>query len=386
MSEYQYYEFQALDRRLTPEQMAKLRRCSSRAQITPSSFINVYNFGDFKADPKKWVQEYFDAFLYMANWGTRWFMLRVPKKLLDADALSIYSAGEALSLSTHRDDVILSFRSENDERQWAEGEGWLGSLLPSRSELMQGDHRSLYLGWLLGAQQGDLQQATLEPPVPPGLSDLVPSLVSLADFLGIDEDLITAAAEQSDPGAALSLSKHDVDRWVTQLPAADKDTFVASLLLEGADPHALAALKQRALRELRGAAHAGGRGHGDGRRSVTALFARADEITEARLQKEAAERAREKAQREREQAEQRRRHLKSLFGKEQELWAQVDQLIALRTAKPYDEAVSLLRDLRDLAEIQGRRAEFSQRMNALYLEHAKKTAFAGRLRKAQLVG
>jgi hypothetical protein len=185
--------------------MAKLRRCSSRAQITPSSFINVYNFGDFKADLKKWVQEYFDAFLYMANWGTRWFMLRVPKKLLDADALSIYSAGEALSLRTHRDDVILSFRSENDERQWAEGEGWLGSLLPSRSELMQGDHRSLYLGWLLGAQQGDLQQATLEPPVPPGLSDLVPSLVSLADFLGIDEDLITAAAEQSDPGAALSL-------------------------------------------------------------------------------------------------------------------------------------------------------------------------------------
>ena len=83
MSEYQYYEFQALDRPLTRKDMDELRRYSSRAQITPSSFVNVYDYGDFRGDPEELVEKYFDAFLYLANWGTRWLMLRMPRKLLD---------------------------------------------------------------------------------------------------------------------------------------------------------------------------------------------------------------------------------------------------------------------------------------------------------------
>lgn len=381
MSEYQYYEFQALDHRLTQEQMAELRRHSSRAQITPSSFVNVYNWGDFKGDPKKWVEKYFDAFRYLANWGSRWFMLRVPKKRLDADALSPYCAGEALSRHTHGDHVILSFRSENEEPEWAEGEGWLGSLLPLRTDLMQGDHRCLYLGWLLGAQQDDLQEAALEPPVPPGLADLSAPLQSFADFLGIDEDVIAAAAERSEAGGGLELSSQDIARWLAELPAADKDAVLTSLL-EGHDLHAATTLRQRARRDIRGAEVAAGQAD---RRSVAELLARADAIAEARRQKEAEEHARETAKRERELAEKREKHLKSLVGKEQALWAQVDQLIALRAAKSYDQAVALLQDLRDLADRQGTRVEFSLRMNALYQEHAKKTAFAARLRKTQLV-
>jgi hypothetical protein len=42
MSEYQYYEFQALDRPLTAEQISELRAYSSRARITSSSFVNVH--------------------------------------------------------------------------------------------------------------------------------------------------------------------------------------------------------------------------------------------------------------------------------------------------------------------------------------------------------
>jgi hypothetical protein len=44
MSEYQYYEFQAIDKPLTAKQMAELRSYSTRAQITPASFINEYNW------------------------------------------------------------------------------------------------------------------------------------------------------------------------------------------------------------------------------------------------------------------------------------------------------------------------------------------------------
>jgi hypothetical protein len=46
MSEYQYYEFVAIDEPLTPKQMAELRSCSSRANITSTSFVNEYQWGD----------------------------------------------------------------------------------------------------------------------------------------------------------------------------------------------------------------------------------------------------------------------------------------------------------------------------------------------------
>ena len=76
MSEYQYYEFQAIDRPLTAGEMATLRKHSTRARITPTSFVNEYHWGDFKGDPDAWMTKYFDAFLYLANWGTRTFKLR----------------------------------------------------------------------------------------------------------------------------------------------------------------------------------------------------------------------------------------------------------------------------------------------------------------------
>ena len=45
MSEYQYYEFLAIDSPLDAKQMAALRALSTRAEITSTSFTNVYNWG-----------------------------------------------------------------------------------------------------------------------------------------------------------------------------------------------------------------------------------------------------------------------------------------------------------------------------------------------------
>ncbi len=82
MSEYQYYELQ-IDRPLTPEEMAELRALSMRATITSTRFQNVYHWGSFKGDPLTLVERYFDAFVYVANWGTHQFMLRLPGRLLN---------------------------------------------------------------------------------------------------------------------------------------------------------------------------------------------------------------------------------------------------------------------------------------------------------------
>jgi hypothetical protein len=125
MSEYQYYEFQAIDRPLTEKQMEELRSYSTRATITRTSFINDYSWGSFKGDEDAWMEKYFDAFLYLANWGTHVLKLRLPSSLLDLKTPQEYCVGDGASAWGSRGNVILSFTSENEEGEdWIEGEGY----------------------------------------------------------------------------------------------------------------------------------------------------------------------------------------------------------------------------------------------------------------------
>ena len=50
MSEYQYYEFKAIDKPLNEKDMQALRNLSTRARITSTSFVNEYNWSDLKGN------------------------------------------------------------------------------------------------------------------------------------------------------------------------------------------------------------------------------------------------------------------------------------------------------------------------------------------------
>ena len=80
VGEYQYYEFLAVDRPLKADQLDALRALSTRAEITSTTFVNTYHWGDFRGDPRALMEGYFDAFLYTANWGTRRLMVRLPAR------------------------------------------------------------------------------------------------------------------------------------------------------------------------------------------------------------------------------------------------------------------------------------------------------------------
>ena len=183
MSEYQSYAFQAIDRRLTDKEMAELRSVSSRGRITPTSFTNEYSWGDFKGNPDAWMEKYFDAFLYLANWGTHVFKLRLPARLLDLSTARPYCVGDSASAREKNGNVILHFGSDDEEDGgWVEDDedsGQLASLIPLRSDLARGDLRVLYLGWLLCAQSGELGDDDVEPPVPAGLAQLDGALETL---------------------------------------------------------------------------------------------------------------------------------------------------------------------------------------------------------------
>src|SRR5438105_2551844 len=91
MSEFQYYEFRTLDRRLTPEEIADVCKLSSRAKVTDTRATFVYHFGDFSGDAQKVLDQYFDVMLYTSNFGVKELYFKLPKNLVNLDALNVYS-------------------------------------------------------------------------------------------------------------------------------------------------------------------------------------------------------------------------------------------------------------------------------------------------------
>ena len=379
MSEYQYYEFQAIDRPLTGKEMDELRSYSTRARITPTSFVNDYSWGDFKGNADAWMEKYFDAFLYLANWGTHILKLRLPTRLLDPAIARTYCGGEGASVRKKAGKVILSFLSDDEEGgDWVEGEGQLSSLISVRAELVRGDLRALYLGWLLRAQTGELEDDDAEPPVPRGLGQLSASLESLSDFLRIDSDLLHVAAEASSPMGEVGIERKEVAAWIGQLPPREKDKILTSLVVD-ADQTQVTELLQRFVTE-----HS--EGHGKPvttGRTVGELLRAAEEHASERSRAEAERRAKEKARRDREAAIAREKHLDSLAGREGKLWGKVDAFVASKQPKSYDQAVAILVDLRDLAA-RGKAGEFGLRIEALREAQARKPSFIQRLAKAGL--
>ena len=225
MSEYQYYEFQAIDRPLTACELGELRARSTRAHITSTSFTNDYAWGNFRGDEDAWMEKYFDAFLYLANWGTHILQFRLPSSLLGLDTAGAYCLGEGASAREKAGKLVLRFVSEDDSGEdEVEGSGRLASMIAIRDGLLRGDRRALYLGWLLLAQTGELDDGDLEPPVPPGLGSLGGALESMAEFLRLDPDLLRAASEASRPLGDLGLDREAVGKWVRGLAAQRRMT------------------------------------------------------------------------------------------------------------------------------------------------------------------
>jgi hypothetical protein len=98
MSEYQYYEFVAIDRPLMRDEMAELRSRSSRATIMTTRFVNEYNWGDLKANPADWMRRYFDAFVYTANWCSCRLALRLPREAFDKAEWKPFAARHAFTV------------------------------------------------------------------------------------------------------------------------------------------------------------------------------------------------------------------------------------------------------------------------------------------------
>jgi hypothetical protein len=372
MSEYQYYEFVAIDRPLTAKQMAELRAISTRAEITSSRFQNEYQWGDLKADPAKLMERYFDAHLYFANWGTHRLMLRVPLARVDEKQLRAYFRGGGASFRIASDHVIFDFQSDTESPEdFTEFPGSLAALSPLRAEIMRGELRVAYLAWLLAVQSYDVGDKVEEPPVPPGLTDLTGAQQAMVDFLRIDTDLLAAAGAQS---AAVPDERAALWRWVAGMTISAKEAW----LRQAVDDPDLA-LGGELMRAFRGHVKPAKTSKISKRRTVGELRAAAEELSAKREQAELAREA--KAKRAKEVA--RGKKLDALAKRGEAAWTDLEQLVE-RSA--YDEAVTLAIDLRDLAAREGEDDGFATRFAALRKRQLRRRAFIDRWNRANAPG
>jgi hypothetical protein len=367
MSEYQYYEFQAIDRALTAKEQAEIAKLSSRVQLTPHRAIFLYNYGDFRGNPEQVLTQYFDMMFYIANWGTWQLIFRFPKAMVDPAWFQPYELPDTLSMSTSGKYTVLNIQINQEEGiyGWVEGEGWLPRLLPLREDLMQGDVRLLYLVWLRVAPLltgYDLEEDPIEPPIPPNLSQLSDPLKAFIELVELDPDLVNAAA-QSSPRQTPA-SQPPLENWLPELSRDEQQEFLLKLVRR--EPHVDLKLIQR-LQELAGTAQSTVQ-TAPGQRRLSELQAIADRTTTQRQQAEAAA-----------AKQQRIKELQALSPKEAQTWDRVMNLIALKQSRAYDEATALLHDLRDLAEYQGRLAEFARRFERLKADYSNRSALLRRL-------
>ncbi|OIV38120.1 hypothetical protein BIV57_07295 [Mangrovactinospora gilvigrisea] len=393
MSEYQYYEFLAIDHPLSARQQSEVRALSTRARITATSFTNEYQWGDFKGDPPTLMRRYYDAHLYFANWGTRRVMLRLPRAVLDPTQVELFCVDPYFSAQATKDHVILDFLSEDEsgEVEWWEDDTQpsLAAVTGVRSELAAGDLRPLYLAWLAayGAWERDedafdyATEGDEEPPVPVGLGQLTAPQRALADFLRLDESLLAAAAQASPPLAPARRDSRRTADAITHLPAADKDALLLDLA-EGRGVQAQMAL-MRQLSEGR-AAGSGVEAASRPRRTVAALLDAATEIRSADRFREQAARAEHEARLVREREQQRQERLAALALDPGAAWDTVESLIETRRQANYDAAVALLVDLKALAERDGHVHDFASDFDELRELHQRKSSLMDRFNTVDL--
>ena len=378
MSEYQYYEFLAIDRPLTADELDELRALSTRAAITPVSFTNEYNWGDFKGDPGKLMQRYFDAHVYVANWMTAIFMVRLPIEALTKETAKTVAVPYLLDIKATKTHWIITWsleESENYDRFGMEdGRGWVARLAPVRDELLRGDLRSLCIGWMAAVTGEMMDDDETEPLSVSGLANLTAAQQALAEFLEVDPDLLAGAGMGSPAASKAEISPEEMDEWIDALPREEVHSIMKQLL-EGKGQQAERSIRNRFAAWRRGLQT----GDTDApRRTVGELRQNTEKMRLIRLEKQ----KRDRKQREIKRREKRKAYLKNLSSDFPKAWASVKEPVERGSGQGYDEACRILVDIAEAYALYATNKQFQNDLEKFMAGHLRRKALIQRLVKA----
>jgi hypothetical protein len=377
MSEYQYYEWQTVDRILTAEEQNAVNNLSSHIEVSSSRAVVTYNWSDFRHNPKQVLLKYFDAHFYLANWSSLRLMFRFPKGLIDKANIDPYCVDEYITFETIGEYQVLDLDfNDEDGDGWMEAEAGLSPFIRLRADILDGDYRLLYLAWLNAMMvygvpdddeyeedDPDLPAYDREPPVPPGLKKLSPALQSFVHIFEIDPFLVQAAAEASpDPKKELAVDYYSL---VKQLTRAECDEFLIRLA-EGEAGVGLA-LRKRLAAFLPQPE----RSQSAQPRTIQQLLQRAEQLNKAEKKRQV------EAARQKHIAE-----MRVLAGREEQTWRKVENLLdnGRKIASVYDEATGLLEKLKQLSEFQDTCDIFQHRIRYLAEKYSARSTLMGRWR------
>lgn len=378
MSEYQYYEFLAIDRPLTTDEMTELRALSTRATITPVSLRNEYNWGDFKGNPKRLMERYFDAHVYVANWMTAIFMMRLPIEALTRETVEGVVVPYTFEIRATNTHWVITWRldeSENYDRFGVEdGHGWMARLAPVRDELLRGDLRSLYIGWLPAITAEMVDDDDMEPLSVSGLGSLTAAQQALAEFLEVDRDLLAGAGIGSPAAQSQEISDQETDVWIDGL-SRDEVNSIIKQLLEGKGQQAERSIRNRFAAWQRSLQTGD---TGTSRRTIGELRQNAEKARQIRLEKQKRDRKRREIRRRKE----REAYLKKLSKDFPKAWASIREPVERGSGRGYDEACRILVDMAEAYDLFAMKNQFQKELKKFMAGHLRRKALIQRLVKA----
>jgi hypothetical protein len=336
MSEYQYVAFRAIDAPVSEENLRFMRRQSTRAEITAWAFDNEYHFGDFNGDAEEMLRRGYDFHLHYADFGIRKLMIRFPDGLPDAKAAEAYFEEEGFELLKDKRGrggilCVEPYHEAGDEENLFELDAVIERLIPLREEILAGDLRPLYLANLAVACDGNHDPAEQkEAPVPAGLDSLTRAQRALAEFFGLSDALLSAAAKESGATPQKSRLESGCEDWVRLQAEQIKNDWLSRVL---ADPRAARAA---ILAEFQKANPKESWPTGVSSRTISELRDLAEEIQDSRNRKRAQAAARNRAEK-----------LARMAQDPTPTLRETDKLVKERSRSSYSRIAELLADLRE---------------------------------------
>src|SRR5262249_5140027 len=157
-------------------QLDAVNALSSHIEASSTHALIEYHWGDFKHDPIDVLHQFFDGFLYWANWGAPELAMRFPHGTLPVDLLAGYDLDDFVTFTQHPDYDILDIHF---------------------GEMEAPDE------WTEAAQQ------------------------ALAELLQVPQELLVAVAGHS--SAAMSSTNDDFVAWIELLPQERRNDYLVRL-------------------------------------------------------------------------------------------------------------------------------------------------------------
>lgn len=392
MSEYQYYDFYAIDKALSPAQRKKIETYSSRSSPSARRATFVYNYSNFRYEPAAVLYDFFDIAIYVANWGSRRLLMKFPANRVDFKLLQAYNYAydgggydEYVKIYKKGKFVMIDLYANIEDSDWVEGEGLLDTFVSLREQILNGDYRVLYLAWLHFSTlsfmfkddddwEEDEEEDLQEPPVPANLKKLDKSLRDFVNYWEIDEDIIASAKQRS---KAETVSKStDLTKFISKLSAKEKNDYLVLLLSD--ENQAQYDLKKRLQefvpKETKKKTKETKKKTKETRRTVAEIVANSSKEEEKRIKK--AKKAADKAQ------------IKKMeeIGKEQSImWKEVKRNAEFKTGKGYEKATAFLKDLKTYSVYAKEEKKFEKKLAAILEAYGKSLAFRRRLSKNEII-